>query len=304
MIVFGASHRNTDTMIVIIAPSLDDKRMYSIGQLHPGGVHRSRGVIRHASGKGANAARAVARSGGDVLLCAPAGAALRHLLEDQLASLGIRLMLTPTRARTRCCVTVLEDDGRATELVEEALPLETEEAVRFLSEAMQAVDAAHALLLAGSLPPGLPSDFHARCARRGAARGVPVVIDAQGMALLDALPASHAVVKINREEFEALRSLAGDPDRDDDTLAAYLRHLGASAVVVTDGGAPVRVWTDTGRTDIAVPGVRVVNPVGSGDAMSGGLAAALAAGASIGEAVRAGIALGSANARSLLPGEI
>lgn len=289
-------------MILVIAPSLDDKRIYAIAQLSPGGVHRSRGVIRHASGKGANAARALARRGEDVLLCAPAGDALRALLEQQLAPLGVRLLLTPTRARTRCCVTVLEDDGRATELVEEALPIEEDEGVRFMADATRQVEEARALLIAGSLPPGISPDFPARCARRAAARGVPVVIDAQGAVLLSALPASNAVVKINREEFNAVRSLLGA--RGDAACAAQLRALGASAVVVTDGGAPVRVWIGKGRMDVAVPAVRVVNPIGSGDAMSGGLTAALAAGASLVDAVNAGIAFGVANARTQLPGEV
>ena len=302
-------------MIVIIAPSLDDKRIYPLRKWTPGGVFRSRGVIRHASGKGANAARAVARRGGEVLLCAPAGPALRPLLDAQLAALGVRLRLTPTRAETRCCVTVLEDDGRATELVQEALPLETDEALRFVADTMDAIDAARAVLLAGSLPSGLEADFYGRCARHAAARGVPVVLDAQGEAVWTAIPGSNAVVKINREEFHALHPLAAARDcedndrtavrdREDDDLAAQLCRRGASAVVVTDGGAPVRVWTEAGRSMIAVPSVRVVNPVGSGDAMSGGIAAALAAGATLPEAVRAGIALGVANARTLLPGEI
>ncbi|MBR9974878.1 MAG: hypothetical protein KFF77_04810, partial [Bacteroidetes bacterium] len=128
-------------MIVIIAPSLDDKRIYPIRSLQPGGVFRSRAVIRHASGKGANAARAAARLGADVSLVAPAGEEFHALLDEQLGYLGVRLEITPTRLPTRSCITVLEENGRATELVQEALPMEKDEVLRFERDALGAIDA-------------------------------------------------------------------------------------------------------------------------------------------------------------------
>lgn len=290
-------------MIAIIAPSLDDKRIYPIRNLKPGGVLRSRAVIRHASGKGANAARAAARLGANVLLVAPAGEEFRGLLDEQLGYLGVRLLLTGTRLPTRSCITVLEEDGRATELVQEALPMEKDEVVCFERDALGAIDGADAVLLAGSLPGGMQPAFLARCAARAAQRGIPIVCDLQGEALLAAAADVPAVIKINREEFDALRSLL-DEAGDDDALAAALIARGASCVIVTDGPRAVSAWTRDGVTVHDVPPGDVVNPVGSGDAMSGALTIALADGVPLDEAIRAGIAAGVANARTLLPGEV
>ena len=291
-------------MIVVIAPSLDDKRIYPVNALQPGAVHRSRAVIRHASGKGANAARTIARLGSSVMLVAPAGEDFRPQLEEQLGFLGVRLLLTPTRFPTRSCITVLEADGRATELVQEALPLEEDETARFEADAHRAIDGASAVLLTGSLPPGMSPSFVARIAGRIAARHIPFVVDMQRAALLEAVTDSSAVVKINRDEFDALRPLLEGEGRDDEALAASLLERGASCVVVTDGPRPVIAWTPGGRAACRVPELRAVNPVGSGDAMSGALCAALAEGASMDEAIRAGIAAGAANAQTLLPGEV
>jgi fructose-1-phosphate kinase PfkB-like protein len=260
----------------------------------------------------------VAKRGGTVLLCAPAGEDFRPLLEEQLGFLGVRLVLTPTRLPTRSCVTVLEDDGRATEFVQEALPLEEDEAARFISDALRCIDGASAVLLAGTLPPGLTPEFYARCARRAADRDLPLVIDAQRDALLAALPHGAAIVKINRQEFHSLQPLLDDSVNgdasiiyggntnacNDNTIAAALLKRGAHCVVVSDGGDPVRVWTGEGMRAFPVPEVRAINPVGSGDAMSGGITAALSAGASLEAAIAEGIALGVANVQSLLPGDV
>ncbi len=291
-------------MIAIIAPSLDDKRIYPVRTLEPGAVHRSRVVLRHASGKGANAARAAAQRGASVVLSALAGTEMRAQLEDQLGYAGVRLLLAETQQPTRCCVTVLDNAGNATEFVQEALPVEEEERAQFTRQSLQCIDGASAVLLAGSLPPGLPKDFYHTCAQRARERGIPVVIDAQGEPLLAALPDSNAVVKINREEFTALRRHLPAAGGGDDGLAAALLALGASCVIVTDGAAPVRVWRESGATVVEVPALRPVNPVGSGDAMSGGVTLALARGDGLDDAIREGIAMGAANVQTLLPGEL
>ena len=291
-------------MIAIIAPSLDDKRIYPVRALTPGAVHRSRVVLRHASGKGANAARAAARRGASVMLSAFAGTEMAALLEDQLGYIGVRLLLTPTQQATRSCVTVLDNNGCATEFVQEALPVEETEGALFTRQSLQCIDGAAAVLLAGSLPPGLPREFYGILSQRAAARGIPVVIDAQGLPLLSALSASSAVVKINRDEFNALRDCLPGTADGDDALAAELLAHGAQCVVVTDGAAPVRAWREGGADVFPVPALQPVNPVGSGDAMSGGITLALARGDTLDAAIREGIEMGAANARTLLPGEL
>lgn len=291
-------------MLAIIAPSLDDKRIYPVGALRPGAVHRSRIVMRHASGKGANAARVAAALGASVRLCAFAGEEMRLLLEEQFACDPVRLDLTATQQPTRSCVTVVEDDGRATELVQEALPVEPAEAEAFLEAARRAIDGASVLLLAGSVPPGMPVDVYAQCILRAQERGTPVIIDAQKQPLLSALVAQPDIVRINREELAAAveRDLTAD---DVEAAARELQSLGARTVVVSDGPAPLTMVPHDDRALLLrPPAVETVNSVGSGDAMCGGIAAALLDGRDELEAVRTGIAAGAANAMRLLPGDV
>ncbi|MBN1449267.1 MAG: bifunctional hydroxymethylpyrimidine kinase/phosphomethylpyrimidine kinase [Bacteroidetes bacterium] len=309
--------------MIIISPSLDDKRIYPVRQLEPGAVHRAREVIRHASGKGVNAARTAAALGGTVRLIAPAGPEMRLLLEEQLSSTGITLELTETRRRTRSCITIVEDGGRTTEFVQEAFPMDADEVVAFSARALRACARGGVVLLTGSLPPGLSEDFYAEIASRAKRHGARVVIDAQRRPLIATLSAQPDVVKINREELlhsiEVLDgAIGGDFPTDHrgegeaDThgkqtvdAALRLQDMGAGSIVVTDGAGAVLLLEDMQKRQVFdPPRVDVVNAVGSGDAMSGALALALERGDALADAVRFGIAAGAANAMTLLPGEV
>ncbi|PLX31795.1 MAG: hypothetical protein C0600_04575, partial [Ignavibacteria bacterium] len=65
----------------------------------------------------------------------------------------------------------------------------------------------------------------------------------------------------------------------------------------------VRVYPSRQKPfDIVPPTVDVINPIGSGDVMSGALAMALGEGEDLQAALRFAIAAATANAASLLPG--
>lgn len=288
----------------IIAPSLDDKRMYCVENLSPGSVNRAGQVHRYASGKGANAARASACLGGAPLLCAIAGTDMRSQLRQQFVDTEISLDITMSAAPTRSCITVLESGGQATEFVEEALPLQRDEANAFLARALRACESSRVVLLAGSLPPGLPPDTYARCTRAAHASGAVVVIDAQGIPLRKALDAEPDFVKINREELAHTLGVEVAPDGVAEG-AFRLQKMGAGHVIVTDGAGEVLLCRPDGSSLILTPPViALVNPVGSGDAMSGALALALRRGETAETAFCYATAAGSANAASMIPGEV
>lgn len=215
----------------------------------------------------------------------------------------MELHLTALTQETRSCITVLEEGGCATELIEEAQPMEPPEAVTFRERALACSRSASTLLLTGSFPEGLDQDLYYHCAMRAHDGGGRVLLDAQAEVLRLALRAEPEVVKINREELG--NTLGIQIEREGIREAARdLQSRGAHHVIVTDGSAPV-VWLDEQGFlhEIIPPKVACVNPVGSGDAMSGVLAASLDSGKGMEEALRRAVAAGSANAASLLPGE-
>jgi fructose-1-phosphate kinase PfkB-like protein len=133
------------------------------------------------------------------------------------------------------------------------------------------------------------------------------VCDTSGRFLVEALDAKPDVIKPNIAE--ARGALGADSaemiDERHDSLeqaaeaADALLDRGPSAVIVTAGSAGAIV-AQPGSTEV-YPGleVNVVNPVGAGDALVAGVAAALAEGEDLSAAVRRGMAMGAASCETI-----
>jgi fructokinase len=77
------------------------------------------------------------------------------------------------------------------------------------------------------------------------------------------------VVQLSAED-AAWLDRAADPE----AVARTLLAAGASVVLLTDGGAPVRALTGAGRLEVPVKSVPVVDTIGAGDAFGGAFLAA------------------------------
>jgi ribokinase len=98
---------------------------------------------------------------------------------------------------------------------------------------------------------------------------------------------------VNESEASDLANSAIDGPADAETVAKRLLET-CTSVVITLGADGVVVADSNGVTRLDADRVKVVDTTGAGDAFAGALAAALAANESLTDAVRAGIAAGSA----------
>ncbi|GAB2827384.1 1-phosphofructokinase family hexose kinase [Actinocorallia aurea] len=218
---------------------------YPVDHLVPGAVHRVGPPERRAGGKGVNVARVLAALGEEVLATGfaggPTGAAF-------LADLPVPSAFVPIEGETRRTVTVLDDAG-ATLLNEPGPHVAEDEWQAFLARFRTL--RAEVVVLSGSLPPGVPADAYASLTETARA---PVILDADGPALLHGLAAGPALVKPNADE---LRATGRTP--------AELRGLGARAVAVSDGPRGLALHLADGGWRAAPPEIRG-NPTGAGDA--------------------------------------
>lgn len=271
--------------------------------LVPGEVNRARETRRCASGKVLNVAVALAHLGATTRAVTVLGGAPAAPTAAEMAAFGIDLLAVPTRGETRTCTTLLDDArGETTELVENAGPLDTDELTAFVEAYRAAVAGAAAVVLSGSLPAGTPAGLYRDLL---GATTCPAILDARGPELLEALPARPLLVKPNREE---LAKTVGHPiDDEGRVLAAMesLRERGAAWVLVTDGAAPALVIGPEGRFRVLPPRPeRIVNPIGCGDCLAAGFAAAIATGREPLEAIRFGMACATVNCGTLLAGRL
>ncbi len=264
----------------------------------PGETVLGEGRREHWGGKGANQALAARRAGAEVRFVTmlggdPAGDAyLRRLTESGLPPEGVLRCESPTGA----ALILVDDEG------------ENQIAV---------VPGANALLTPGRMrrKPGL-LDFGAvvlaqlevpassvaaafRAGRRRGARNVLNPAPAAGDSPKELFRLAD-VLAPNETEAAELAGLDGAPASDAEFLRAAraLRALGPSRVVITAGRRGAFLLDGSGACWTRPPaGVKAADATGAGDAFCGALAARLAEGAEMGEAVRFAVAAGACSVR-------
>ncbi|MGI9050577.1 MAG: 1-phosphofructokinase family hexose kinase [Rubrobacteraceae bacterium] len=268
-------------------------------RLVPGEVNRAYEVKITASGKVTNAARVAATLCSQVLLATFLGGDPGRFVVRELDAEGVRHEIVwPKDSQTRTCSTLIPDDDRITELVEEAQPVSADDAAELEEIVRRHLPEAEALCLIGSLPHGVPEDFYARLTRVADETGVPVLIDAQGPPLQKALAARPFLVKPNLEEATATLKLSPSGDEERDALAAVgtLLERGACWALISMGAGGSLLGNSSGSLwRVVPPKLEAVNPIGSGDSLAAGLLHSLLQGSSVPEAAAYGTACAAAN---------
>ncbi|MBB4189787.1 ribokinase [Sinorhizobium terangae] len=140
----------------------------------------------------------------------------------------------------------------------------------------------------------IPVETAARAIAIGKARGLMTILNpAPARALPKEVLANVDILTPNQSEARILLGLEADDRQADAEIASRLRDLGVGHVVMTRGADGALIAGPDGMTQIASYPVDVVDTTGAGDAFNGALAAGLASGLSLTEAVRRGTAAGA-----------
>jgi tagatose 6-phosphate kinase len=296
-------------VVVCLNPALDVT--HHVGAVDWGGVNRPSAVRARPGGKGLNVARTLHALGVDVLVLGLAGGVTGDGVEAALRELGVPAALTPVAGETRRTFTVVDDsvaDHGVTAFHEAGPEAGEEEFAGFRRGYEQALEAATAVVLSGSLPPGLEAGTYATLIETAAAAGVPAVLDTHGEALRRGAAAGPAIVKPNLAELAALAGRPPSPgmDRAADraTVEAAAGELdGAEAVVITLGPDGLLAATGDGCWRARPPAAMAGNATGAGDAVAAALAHGLVLGRPWDERLRHAAALGAATAAAPVAGE-
>lgn len=295
-------------MIVTLTanPSLD--RTITLAEpLQRGAVQAALSAREDAGGKGINVARVVHAAGVETLAVLPLdaddpfAAALRHT--------GIPVLPVAAAGATRANVTITDPAGETTKLNLPGAVLSADDADRLVAAVARAAEGAQWVVLAGSLPPGLPDDFYVTVIRavraRGGERAPRIAVDTSGAALR-AVVADGAPDLIKPNDDELVELTGGRLDASvplADAVHALARAIvpgKVAAAFVTLGGEGAVLVDATGAWHGTPPPTRVRSTVGAGDSSLAGFLLAHVAGAGPEECVRSGIRYGSAAAA--LPG--
>src|SRR5215469_11940616 len=294
-------------LVVALNPAVDVT--HHVPGVDWSGVNRPRQVRVRPGGKGLNVARTLRALGSDTLVIGLAGGVTGDAVRAGLAEAGVPARFVSIAGETRRTFAVVDTARHETALFNEPGPrISAGEWAALIVMYEKSLAESSAVVLSGSLPPGLAADSYAELAARAAAAGVPVVLDAEGPALLRGAAAGPAIIKPNLPELERTvgRGLSGPDGADRSAIVAAageLRAAGAEAVVVSLGGDGLFAVTGEGTWHAAPPGRVAGNPTGAGDAVVAGLARGLALGTPWPERLRQAVALGTAAAAAPVAGQ-
>lgn len=254
-----------------------------------------------AGGRGINASCVLHSFGCETVAIATCGGKSGKLLEEFLNACSFKCELVRVRQEIRTNITIADKHGLAVKLNEHGPSLSESELGKVVKVVRQRLKHATWLMLCGSVPPGVPADFYARLIHTAAKEGVQTLVDTDGDALEAALEAKPTVVKPNQQEAERLLNRALLTRNHFQEAAEHIRGMGARNVVLSLGArGALGAFEDKSVWEAIPPRLDALCPIGTGDAMAAAFAWAMDRDPNPVEALRWGVAAGTASAR--LPG--
>ncbi|HEY8475500.1 MAG TPA: 1-phosphofructokinase [Chloroflexota bacterium] len=293
--------RNELPLIVTVTlnPAMD--HTLEVDGLRVGEVNRVAFSTLDPGGKGVNVSRVLHELGGRSIAMGFVGGPVGRALEHAINERGIADDFVHIPGNTRTNVMITDRVAGTSTGFHEPGPVV---AYRYLEELLRRLSTYLLpdvwLVLAGSVPPGLPADVYREIMVLAHQRRCKVALDTDGEPLRRGLEGRPYLVKPNRRELE---SLVGRPLPDLQAVVEAgleIQRGGVTIVVVSMGAEGAVLLGERERWLAVPPRVPVRSPVGAGDSMVAGIVLALARGEPLSEALRLGTAAGAATA--LTPG--
>ncbi|WP_232234586.1 1-phosphofructokinase family hexose kinase [Actinoplanes sp. N902-109] len=250
----------------------------------------------HPGGQGVWQARMITLLGAPVTLCAAAGGEVGRVLEPLLKFHGVTLKTIKREHGTGWYVHDRRS-GRREELAEDpGQPLSRHEMDELYSLALaEGLRAGIAVLSGPAHPSVVPAQVYRRLATDLGANGVKVIIDLSAAHLAAALEARPHVVKVSHEELIRDGMIK---DASTKTLIKVLHKLhddGAEMALVSRADEGALALIEDRVYEVDMPKMVAAESRGAGDSMTAGVAAVLAQGGTLCDAVRTGAAAGALN---------
>jgi 1-phosphofructokinase/tagatose 6-phosphate kinase len=285
--------------------------------LIPDRVNRTGEYRLDASGKGINVSRVLTQLGENCIHLTQLGGTFRDLFLKLCGQDNLKVEWVESSSPVRFCYTLINrGEGTVTELVEEAGKVGEGTGERLLAAYTRLLPGVSSVIISGTMAAGFSGALAGEMVRLAKARSITVILDIRGGDLLQSLPWGPDIIKPNLYEFASTfakdlvdrNGIAGNSGEVKERVRKVWGELRAqyhSRLILTRG--PEKVWySEDGEIEEYAfePDAKPLNTIGSGDAFTAGLAAALGRGASLKEAVAEGCRCGKLNAALLRPGAI
>ncbi|CAN2923855.1 1-phosphofructokinase [Streptococcus dysgalactiae] len=278
---------------VTLNPSIDF--IVRINQLNLGSVNRMVSDDKFAGGKGINVSRVLQRLGVGNTATGFLGGFTGHFIEDSLKNEGIETAFVKVEQDTRINVKIKSQEE--TEINGQG-PMISQEQLEALKAKLSQLSSDDTVVFAGSAPANLGNAVYKELIPLVRQSGAQVVCDFEGQPLLDALANNPLLVKPNNHELEAIFGVPLNSLNDVETYARRILEMGAQHVLISMAGDGALLITEE-ATYFAKPiKGQVKNSVGAGDSMVAGFTGEFVKSKDPVEALKWGVACGTATAFS------
>jgi 1-phosphofructokinase len=250
----------------------------------------------HAGGQGVWQARMLKTLGATVTMCAvfsgETGSVLRHLIEDE----GVGVVPVVGNGSNGAYVHDRREGERDVVAEAPGHRLTRHELDELYGLTLKAGMEAGTVILSGTgREDSVPPDLYRRLTADLREAGCTVIADLAGERLNGVLAGQPALIKMSDSEVVGSgRAGAAETDQIIEAMHTLARE-GASSVIVTRAHLPSLLLSDGEVSAIHVPEFETVETSGAGDSLTAGLAAVLADGGTLHDAVVLGTAAGAHN---------
>jgi 6-phosphofructokinase 2 len=278
---------------VTINPTID--KSTTVPALVPEKKLQCSSPVLEPGGGGINVARAIKKLGGDAIAIFLAGGYNGTLLNELLVNEGVNAKPVEINNATRENIIVLDTATNQQYRFGMPGPEVVEPEWHNCLKAIEEIDDIGFLVASGSLSPGVPVDIFARIAKIAKSKNAKLILDTSGEALKLAVNQGAYLIKPNLGE---LAFIAGKEELDPEQVVEIAREIiekeCCQVIMVSMGPAGAMMITKDMVQQINAPSVRKKSTVGAGDSMVAGIVLSLSRGFSLPEAVRYGVASGTA----------
>jgi 1-phosphofructokinase family hexose kinase len=250
-----------------------------------------------AGGRGINSSVVVHSFGGKTLAVLISGGESGKRLEALLADRGFPIAVVPIEREIRTNLTITDRHGLTVNLNEIGPEVSAAEVQAVERTVRKALDNATWLLICGSLPPGVPSSLYGKLIAMARRKKVRSLLHADGNSLREGIEARPTVVTPNQKEAERLLGRTLVTRSQYLEAAERIRSMGAEQVALSLGSRGAVGAYAGGLVEALPPRVDVLCPIGAGDAMGAAYSWALDRKDDPQDALRWGVAAGTASAR-------
>lgn len=259
---------------VTLNPTLD--LILEVEELKLDHYNKVHNVKSTAGGKGINVSKAIRGCERDTIALGFVGGARGRIVEEELRSMDITTNFWHIESETRSNIIIWDKKRGQHTLLSEIGPVISEyDLEMFYSIYHRVMSQCQAVILSGSLPPGVPLDIYGNLISIARERGVKTILEATGEPFEKGLKKRPFLAKPDLRETNQIFGKSIDTEEDAIQIAQEVINKGAEIAVVSFEQEKDVIATSQEIWFAETNYHKIVNLIGAADALVAGLAVAL-----------------------------